>query len=823
MTIKKGPLAGLRVLDFGHYIAGPLAGVFLADQGAEVIQVRNPRAKMWDSNTEAALARGKRSVDADLKDMAERQRIFALASECDVILENFRPGVMARLGLGYEAIAAVNPGVIYVSMPGYSRHDPRAPLPVWDGSVNAASGLYTDLAIGGAAVDLPPIYTPLALPSVYAGLWGAISALAALYARQSHGHGDRIEVPLMDAAMSAAAGVIFQIADQPARYNAPPVSRRWLDRVSLRRLPAGMVAKTHDLVARMMPPLFRNYVCGDGQQLFICAIDNANHIAKLVAVMGMHEEVERLGFVFGHVLDVPPTRNNITAYRGTSAKWRALRTLLKRRFATATADDWGERLALAGIPAVRQRSLPDWLSMPVMHDSGILVKRTTAAGKTMIQPAPQVDVEGMRCSTQAVLANDLSKVSTQGWATAKAFSAVAQSGDKNGARQAPLAGVRVLDLANVIAGPAAGRTLAELGAEVIHVCAVTPRMGPRMTLLLGMEVNQGKRSLALDLHQPSGREAIHSLLPETDVLLYNKLPDQARRLGVAPEQVHAINESTVVSAVTAYGGTQAGGWEGRPAYDPVIQALTGVMQRFGSEQAPAVHGIASCIDYFTGYSAAFGAVLGLVARSQGDHCLVARTSLVRTAGWVQLPQVCNPEQATPTGLAALGGEVFDRLYRARGGWVHVDAGPAGAPPDVPTTPEQARAWLTREMSKRDVEAAVAWARGRGLVAQAVLSARHLRSSAVEAESRGSLIDPTQVSGCIVRVRHPAGESYFAPDATWMRFAYAQQRRIAHAPAPGQHSVDILTQAGYLPEQIDDFLAKGISAECWPALRTYIPD
>ena len=822
MTNKKGPLAGLRVLDFGHFIAGPLAGVFLADQGAEVIQVRNPRARMWDSNTEATLARGKRSVDADLRELTEQQRILALAAECDVVLENFRPGVMERLGLGYETVLAVNPGVIYVSMPGYSRHDPRAHLPVWDGTINAASGLYTDLSIGGVAVDLPPAYTPLTLPSVYAGLWGAISTLAALYARQSHGHGDRIEVPLMDAAMSAAAGVIFQIADQPARYNAPPVSRRWLDRISLRRLPAGIAAKTHDLVGRMMPPLFRNYVCGDDQQLFLCAIDNANHIAKLVAVMGIHDEVERLGFVFGHVLDVPPTRNNITAYRGTSAKWSGFRTLLERRFATATADEWAERLALAGIPSIRQRSLREWLSMPVMHDSGILVKRTTAAGKTMIQPAAQVDIQGMHCSTQAVLPNDSSNESIKGWATARAFSAVAKPGVM-GKRKAPLDGVRVLDLANVIAGPAAGRTLAELGADVIHVSAVTPRMGPRMTLLLGMEVNQGKRSLALDLHLPSGREAIHRLLPETDVLLYNKLPAQAQRLGVAPEQVHAINENTIVSAVTAYGGVHPGGWESRPAYDPVIQALTGIMQRFGSERAPAVHGIASCIDYFTGYSAAFGALLGLVARSRGDRCLVARTSLVRTAGWVQLPQVCNPERATPTGLTALGADVFDRLYRARGGWVHVDADPAGVPPDVPATPEHARDWLMKEISKRDVQAAVGWARGRGLVAQAVISARQLRQSAVEAERRGSVIDSTQVSGRIVRVSHPAGESYFAPDSTWIRFGHAEQRRISHAPTPGQHSVSILTQAGYLPEQINGLLAEGIAADCWPALRTYLPE
>ncbi|HEY0660499.1 MAG TPA: CoA transferase [Lysobacter sp.] len=813
--MKQAPLKGLRVLDFGHYIAGPLAGVFLADQGADVIRIERPNARDWDPNTDAALARGKRSVQVDLKDTVHRARVLALAADCDVILENFRPGVMDRLGLGYEAIAAINPGVIYVSMPGYSRSDPRAQLPVWDGTISAACGFYTSLSIGGAALDLPPTYTPLSLPSVYAGLWGAISALAALYARQAHGRGDRIESPLMDAAMSAAAGVILQIVDQPSRYNVPPLPRRLLDRISLRGLSARFTARAHDLIVRMMPPVFRNYVCGDGQLLFVCAIDNANHVAKLLDATDLRAEANALGFRFGDVLDAPSTRDNINAYRGTSRRWRALGKLLEHRFASESADAWAERLALAGVPAARQRSTREWAEMPAMLAAGVLVK--DADGR--VQPAPQVDVEGQRFSTCSTRVEG----SAAEWPLPRSFDPSSRAGAASTPNTSPLEGVRVLDLANVIAGPSAGRTLAELGAEVTHVSAVAPRMGPRMNLLFGIEANQGKRSIALDVHHPEGQAAVHGLLPKCDVLIHNKLPGQARRLGVAPEQVHAINDRTIVGAVTAYSGVNPGKWEERPGYDPVVQALSGIMLRYGGEKAPAVHGLASCIDYFTGYSAAFGVLVGLIARSRGDRRIVARTSLARTAGWVQLPQLCNPNRVVPTGLLAQGEGSLDRLYRARDGWVHLGPAPRSQAPDIPIAPKDAQPWLMREIRTRSAEQAVAWARSRGLVAHVVMSARYLRRHAVDAMPRGSRLNPTQSSGNIVRVQHPAGEAYFAPDASWLRFQHALVRRIDHAPMPGQHTVEVLRDAGFSPEGITRLLESGIATERWQGLSTYLPD
>lgn len=820
---KSSALSGLRVLDFGHYIAGPLASVFLADQGAEVIQIERPGAPVWDENTQKALCRGKKRLKADLKNTADLSKVRELAASCDIIVENFRPGVMDRLGLGYDAIAKINPGVIYLSIPGYSRHDPRADQPAWDSTISAACGFFTDLSVGGAAFNLPPTYTALPLPSVYAGLWAAIAALAALYARQQHGAGDRIEVPLLDAAMSAAAGVIYQVKDQPARYNAPPISRQLLNRIGKIPLPQWCANQVHGVVDRMLPPLFRNYRCADGELLFLCAIDNANHIEKLLEATSLKVEVAALGFAFGNVLDIPPTKNNINAYRGSSRKWRRVMALLAERFATNSAHYWADRLAKAGVPAIKQCSTKEWANMPAMLAYGVLINKDDPAGVRAIQPAPQVDIESQRSSTKDSFSiHKSAKSAGDAWSEPRKFEPKIGTQHELMTLPAPLKGIRVLDLANVIAGPSAGRTLAELGAEVTHISAVNPRMGPRMALLLGMEVNSGKRDLALDLHTPEGQAAIHTLIPGSDVLLYNKLPAQAERMGVAPHQVHAINNKTIVTAVTAFGGFLPGGWEDRPAYDPVIQALSGIMKRFGGDDTPAIHGIASCIDYFTGYAAAFSVLIGLVARSTGDSHITTRTSLVRTAGWVQLPQISNLDQLSPTGLTARGVGAFNRLYRARDGWVHVGRDPRRKIADQLLTDENAIAELTRHIAKRSVDDAIVWLGRQNLLAQRVVSARELRLTASTAEPCGSVMAPVQHSGRISDHQHPAGEAYVCPEASWLRFDKAERRRLDYAPRPGQHSISVLQEAGCSPEHIARLQAAGVLVESWQGLESYLP-
>ena len=139
----KGALRGIKVIDFGQYIPGALLGMLLSDQGADVIKVERPEGD--PARSEAAFAtwnRGKRSVVLDLKSVDGREQAVRLASTADVLIENFRPGVLERLGIGYPQVSQSNPGIVYCSLPGFGVESPHRNERGWDPIVGAATGLY---------------------------------------------------------------------------------------------------------------------------------------------------------------------------------------------------------------------------------------------------------------------------------------------------------------------------------------------------------------------------------------------------------------------------------------------------------------------------------------------------------------------------------------------------------------------------------------------------------------------------------------------------------------------------------------------------------
>lgn len=145
--VSHAPLAGIRVVDFGHHLAGPLAGMLLADQGATVIKVQRPDDARSREPVARMLNRGKHVTRLDLKCEEDLQIARRLVDSADVVIENFRPGVMKRLGLGPEEMAEENPRLIYLSLPGFSSTDPaRSSLRAFEGVLGAATGLYTDIS-----------------------------------------------------------------------------------------------------------------------------------------------------------------------------------------------------------------------------------------------------------------------------------------------------------------------------------------------------------------------------------------------------------------------------------------------------------------------------------------------------------------------------------------------------------------------------------------------------------------------------------------------------------------------------------------------------
>jgi len=187
-------LDGVRVIDFGQYIAGPLTAMLLADQGADVIRVDPPGGPLWDTPANATWNRGKRSITLHLKQPADLAVATRLIASADVVIENFRPGVMERLGLGWQMASSLNPRLIYCSLPAFASDDPRAQVRAFEGVIGAATATYRSPPDG----DDRPVYTAIPITSNYAALQTSVSIIMALLARQRDGSGQRLEVPLFD-------------------------------------------------------------------------------------------------------------------------------------------------------------------------------------------------------------------------------------------------------------------------------------------------------------------------------------------------------------------------------------------------------------------------------------------------------------------------------------------------------------------------------------------------------------------------------------------------------------------------------------------------
>ncbi len=204
------PLSGIRVADFSHVMAGPYASYLLRLLGAEVIKIEPPGRgdpmrnyggdRRYDGMAPAFIAAnaGKKSIVLDLKNPAQLEVARKIIAQSDVLLENFRPGVMARLGLGLDAVRALRPDIIYCSVSGYGQSGPLRDWPAIDNIVQATSGM---MSLGGEE-DGPPTRVGFPVVDTLTGQTAAFAILAALMRRQRGGGGDYIDVAMLDATLA---------------------------------------------------------------------------------------------------------------------------------------------------------------------------------------------------------------------------------------------------------------------------------------------------------------------------------------------------------------------------------------------------------------------------------------------------------------------------------------------------------------------------------------------------------------------------------------------------------------------------------------------
>lgn len=614
-------LEGIRVIDFGQYLAGPEAAMILADHGADVIRIDPPGGPRWKHHANAILQRGKRSILLDLKDAKDLATALQLVGTADILIEGFRPGVMDRLGLGPQAMCAANEALIYCSIPGFGRSDPRAALAGWEGVVGAAAALYSKggnkllKASGQEAPD--PIFNPLPLASNYAAMVAVNSIIAALIARERTGLGQAIEVPLFDAAFEGFG--LFAQTLPPGTPNAI----------------------VHGAVDNV-------YQCADGRWIYLSL-----PVPRLWERFGEHFMPSSWfedGFAEPKALAADPDKAKAAIAR------------MAELFRTRPAAEWEALGKRARIPFTICMTTAEWLNDPHARATGMSIDLDdpelgatrqggycTILGKTpararFARQSPDQDGESIRKDAAATKPR------------AKSATGVAPS--------KALEGIKVVDTSHFLAGPTATRILAEFGADVLKVD------GPNRPIIGMLQVNSGKRTVLIDLKREEGRALLWPYVEDADVFVQNFAGDAIDRLGFSEEAVRPRNPSIIYASESCFGSGGPNG--GQHGVEGVGQTRSGMAMRWGGG-SPKLQRFIVC-DYGAGHLFAMSILIGLFHKlrtGEGQH---VQATLMQSGTYHQLPFAIDYKERVwdePAGPGAKGWGPTDRLYEASDAWFYL--------------------------------------------------------------------------------------------------------------------------------------------------------
>lgn len=351
--MSTGPLDGVRVLELSTVVLGPWACQILGDLGADVVKVEPP----WgDSNRHVGPSReplmgalfltcnrNKRSIVVDLKQPAGREVVLALARRADVLVHNYRPGSLARLGLEYDEVRQINPRIVFCGAYGYSRRGPNGDRPAYDDSIQAASGL----AMLSAMVDGEPRYVPTIVADKTTALAVVGAVLAALFRRERTGQGQQVEVPMFETMVSylMAEHHFGQVFD-------PPLGQAGYPRVLSRdRRPF----KTSDGYLAVLPYLDEHWKA-------FCTVAGRGDLLENPRYATLASRSAHIDEVYGEVARVIATRSTtewLVALDAAGVPATALKSLddvlrddhlEATRFWQRVSDNQGMQLRLPGIP-----------------------------------------------------------------------------------------------------------------------------------------------------------------------------------------------------------------------------------------------------------------------------------------------------------------------------------------------------------------------------------------------------------------------------------------------------------------------------------------
>ncbi len=662
-------LDGIKVLDLSWGAAGPIASMLLCDNGAAVTRIEPPGGDPFRKLLSGYRAwnRGKRSAIVNLKEPGERDRLIALASEADVLLESFSPGATRRLGIDYATLGAHNPRLIYCSITGYGPHRAHRDRPAYDALVAARLGLQWEqrswpggpidhiLGLPGPLPDLEmpegaaqgsrregPIFTWSLWPSLAAAYLAATGISAALLAREFTGRGQHVETSLLQAAQALTTSK-WQRAENPDT----PGYKTWIyDR-------------------RGVKGFFR---CADGRWIqqwvgnpkFLISSADGDTLELRRETKNQRDDPDRI--------DTSPY--NV-------ALWAQYYPAMAAAVARFPHDQWVSLAAQANVPLQPVRTPEEALQDPVLIREGTVAEVDDPQLGRLRQAGILYDMEKTpgRIQGGAPLAgaHTAEVIAEADALIARGPIVQERPSTSNGAahRRAPLEGVTVLDLGTAVAGPYGTQLLAELGANVIKV---NSRRDPYwFATHIAYGCNRSKRSIAIDLKHPKGLEVLYRLVRNADVVHMNIRKKAADRIRVDEASIRAVNPDIIYCHTRGF--EKAGPRTDSPGNDQTGNSLAGTTWEDGgcADGGTPFWSLTSMGDTGNGFLSAIAVIQALYHRRRTGEAQRVDTSIIN-AGLLNASHaslMANGEGIPRHHLDGmqLGLSALYRLYQTADGWL----------------------------------------------------------------------------------------------------------------------------------------------------------
>ena len=621
-------LEGLRVLELGSGAAAGIAGMVLAENGAEVVKIESPQGDRDRGRPGFAVwHRGKKSAVLDLADAGDRDRFLELARVADGVIEALRPATSARLGVDFETLRKLNDQLVYAAITGFGETGPWRDLPGHEQIVAAKSGRMTTYD----GVRPGPVFTPVPIASYGAGMLAAVGLMAGIWGRPRLGRGQRVHTSLLH-----ALSVYDMTSGHGNRTNMPPEPGK---------------------VYGIMRVPFMTAPTKDGRFIQMCS-RQAHHYRRWLAELGLEA-----------LLDDPELANAPDLWPSEERLAEVIEAI-RHGMEQRTAEEWMDVFSakdIGGDPFLAPREFLD-------HPQCTQNERRQEVLDPDLGPTVQIGPLGMYSETPSIVGPPAPRLGEHtddvmaDWLSTTSPKGHADQDSHTG--ELPLADVTILDVGYFYACPFAATLLAEAGARVIKVEPPTGDPGRRNWTTDYVKSLVGKESIVLDLKTPEGLDILYRLVDKADVFLHNFRPGTPERLGIDAEAVMARNPALLYVYASCFGSR--GPWAHKAGFHSSPNAIAGAGVVESGDQNPPRNRTYG--DPTAALATAAAIMTGVLAcRRTGRGQKLETTMLTATAYAVAEWGIQHSGPEAPlVDSGQYGFHAYQRLYDTGDGWLVLD-------------------------------------------------------------------------------------------------------------------------------------------------------